>query len=389
MVYLCSMQLSVWEKESFFAPKDVIILGSGLSGLWSTYYLLKKAPSLSVAIIDRGLIPAGASTRNAGFACFGSVTELLHDIKEMGQDNLLALVEMRYRGLERIRQLFGRGDIGFELCGGYELLSDNNVNEYSHIGEKMEFLNSLLASFTGHKKLFRFAAGKVGVFGFSGVSQIIENELEGVLHPGRLCQALLRQVQSMGAIVLNGIEVSSFEKEGSRFHLLNRQQVPLKAQRLLVCTNAFARELLPNLDVIPARGQILLTAPIEGLRFRGAFHYDEGFYYFRHLGNRILLGGARNKAFEQETTVQMETTDIIQQELERFLGHHLIPGIPYTITDRWSGIMGMGRDKMPIIKEVKEDVFCALRMSGMGVALTPIAGDQAANMILGLRSYES
>lgn len=389
MVYLCSMQLSVWEKESFFAPKDVIILGSGLSGLWSAYYLLKKAPSLSVAIVDRGLIPAGASTRNAGFACFGSVTELLHDIKEMGQDNLLALVEMRYRGLERIRQLFGRGDIGFELCGGYELLSDNNVNEYSHIGEEMEFLNSLLASFTGHKKLFRFAAGKVGVFGFSGVSQIIENELEGVLHPGRLCQALLRQVQSMGAIVLNGIEVSSFEKEGSRFHLLNRQQVPLTAQRLLVCTNAFARELLPNLDVIPARGQILLTAPIEGLRFRGAFHYDEGFYYFRHLGNRILLGGARNKAFEQETTVQMETTDIIQQELERFLGHHLIPGIPYTITDRWSGIMGMGHDKMPIIKEVKEDVFCALRMSGMGVALTPIAGEQAANMILGLSSYES
>jgi len=77
--------LSVWERESFFAPADIVIAGSGLVGLWSAYYLKKSAPHLSVTIVDRGIIPTGASTRNAGFACFGSLTELVADSRKMGE----------------------------------------------------------------------------------------------------------------------------------------------------------------------------------------------------------------------------------------------------------------------------------------------------------------
>src|SRR5215210_2822069 len=100
------MQVSVWEKETFFAPQDIVIVGSGFVGLWSAFYLKKKHPSLKITIIDRGIIPTGASTRNAGFACFGSLSELVHDIKIMGLDKTLALVEMRYKGLERIQKHF-------------------------------------------------------------------------------------------------------------------------------------------------------------------------------------------------------------------------------------------------------------------------------------------
>ncbi|MGZ3840207.1 MAG: FAD-dependent oxidoreductase, partial [Flavisolibacter sp.] len=70
------MECSVWEKETFFAPQDVMILGSGFVGLWSAYYLKKKQPALRITILERGLIPTGASTRNAGFACFGSLSEV-------------------------------------------------------------------------------------------------------------------------------------------------------------------------------------------------------------------------------------------------------------------------------------------------------------------------
>ena len=74
------MQVSIWEKESFYASQDVIIIGSGFVGLWSAYYLKKKDPDLKVTVIERGQIPTGASTRNAGFACFGSLSELVHAI---------------------------------------------------------------------------------------------------------------------------------------------------------------------------------------------------------------------------------------------------------------------------------------------------------------------
>ncbi len=98
------MQVSIWEKESFYGPKDVIIIGSGFSGLWCAWYLKKMKPQLSVCIVDRGIIPAGASTRNAGFACYGSLTELLHDSQTNGTDKMLSLVEMRYRGCSAFRR---------------------------------------------------------------------------------------------------------------------------------------------------------------------------------------------------------------------------------------------------------------------------------------------
>src|SRR5215469_14100875 len=106
--------LSVWEKESFFAPADIIIAGSGLVGLWSAYYLKERAPKLSITIVHRGLIPTGASTRNAGFACFGSLTELMVNQKEMTEDQLLQLVEWRFKGIKRIRKTFDATTIDYE-----------------------------------------------------------------------------------------------------------------------------------------------------------------------------------------------------------------------------------------------------------------------------------
>jgi glycine/D-amino acid oxidase-like deaminating enzyme len=79
----------------------------------------------------------------------------------------------------------------------------------------------------------------------------------------------------------------------------------------------------------------------------------------------------------------MITTPAIQQVLEDFLQKYIIPGVPYTISDRWSGIMAMGNEKMPIIREANEGVFCAVRMSGMGVALTPVVGETIAVKMLG------
>lgn len=375
------MQISVWEKESFYAPKDVIIVGSGLVGLWCAWHLKKNDPTLSVAIVDRGIIPTGASTRNAGFACFGSVTELVEDAANFGEDNMLQLVEMRYKGLQRIQKVFKSAAIDFEMCGGYELFTGNERWQKEELDHATDRLNKLLHDITGKKKTFAQANKKIGKLGLHHVTHLIENKLEGDLHSGKLCQALLQAVQSMGVTVLNAIEISGFEKVDDHVELYTNQLIHLRTRKLLICTNAFARQLLPTLDIVPARGQVLVTSPIEHLPLRGTFHFDAGYYYFRNLGNRVLLGGARNKAFEEETTTDLTITNTIQQELEHFLRTYILPGYDYQITDRWSGIMGMGNEKLPIVKEVSPHVFCAVRMSGMGVALAPVIGEQIAMMM--------
>ena len=371
-------QLSVWEKESFFAPADIIIAGSGLVGLWSAYYLKKKAPSLSITIVERGLIPTGASTRNAGFACFGTLSELIAGVREMGEEQLLELTELRYKGLKKIGKVFKDREIGMERYGGHELIANADSNE---LRSQIDTFNRLLKKITGEQKIFRLQNEKIGRFGFAGIQHLIGNESEAQLHSGKLCQALLRLVQGMGVTVLNNMEIVGYEKVHGQVLLHIRNSPSLLSSQLLIATNAFARQLLPQLDITPARGQVIVTSPIENLPFQGTFHFDEGFYYFRNLGDRVLLGGARNKAFEEESTSEMTLSDTIQQELERFLREVILPEKHYSIEHRWSGIMAMGAEKMPILRAVNDHVFCAVRMSGMGVALAPVVGEKIASLM--------
>jgi gamma-glutamylputrescine oxidase len=376
--------ISIWEKETFFAPQDVIIIGSGFVGLWCAFYLKKRAPNLKITIIERGLIPTGASTRNAGFACFGSLSELIADEAKMGKDKLLQLVEMRYNGLLRIQKYFPNTEIDFERCGGYELYEQNDKISSDQLEGNIEHFNSLLHPITGTKRTFKLVDEHIKPLGFGRTAHLVKNSLEGYLHSGKLLQALLHRVQSKGVQVLNGIEVSNFRHNGNQVELTTSLPFNFSSKQLLICTNAFAKELLPHIDIEPARGQVLLTSPIQGLPWKGTFHSDEGYYYFRNLGNRVLLGGARNKAFAEERTTEIKTTDFIQSELENYLEHIVLPRFKkqYNIEYRWSGIMAMGSEKMPIMQQLTPDVFCAVRMSGMGVALAPIVGKNIAKMMI-------
>jgi glycine/D-amino acid oxidase-like deaminating enzyme len=376
--------VSIWEKETFYATQDVVIAGSGFVGLWCAFRLKKKNPRLKITIVDRGIIPTGASTRNAGFACFGSLSEVVSDGQTMSTDKMLQLVEMRYKGLERIQKYFDAAAIDFDLCGGYELYDLSDKVSSEQLLANIEYINSLFKSITGKKKTYKLADENINAFGFGKTKHLVKNNLEGYLHSGKLIQALLSKIQGMGVQIFTQTEIKSFETVEEKIHLQTSQPFTLSTNQLLICTNAFAKELLPDEDIIPARGQVLLTSPIEKLPWKGTFHSDEGFYYFRNLGNKVLLGGARNKAFVEEETTDMNTSGFIQTHLEDYLDEVVLPNFKdqYTIESRWAGIMAMGHEKMPIIKEVQPNVFCCIRMSGMGVALAPVVSQQVAEMML-------
>ena len=376
------MQTSIWEEEVFFRQQDVVIIGGGLNGLWAAWHLKQMAPSLEITIVERGDIPTGASTRNAGFACFGSAGELVADLAVMGSEKVWQLAEMRYKGLELIRNTFSAEEIDLQMLGGYELFDHTQKERAEQVIELLPELNRNLSVFTHNNKVFSSQPEQVAHFGFNKICHLIYNPLEGQLHSGKLVAALLKKVLGMGVRILNGFETIRLETTPSGnttlFALSGRA---IATEKVLICNNAFAGELIPELDVIPARGQVLLTEPIENLKIKGSFHFDEGYYYFRNLDNRLLLGGARNTDLQGEKTTEMETSALIQHKLECFLQEVLLPGEMPKITHHWAGIMGMGMEKTPIIREVSKSVFCCVRMSGMGVALAPVAAKKAAELL--------
>jgi gamma-glutamylputrescine oxidase len=193
---------------------------------------------------------------------------------------------------------------------------------------------------------------------------------------------LTQKVQSLGVLVLNGLEIESLQEESTGVTALTKQGIAIPARAALVATNGFARQLLPQLQIVPARAQVLITKPIQNLRFKGTFHYDKGFYYFRNMGERVLFGGGRNLDFKTEETTALGLTELVQQKLDELLREVILPDTPYEVEQRWSGIMGVGPEKTTIVQHVSEHVSCAVRMGGMGVAIGSLVGEEGAELVL-------
>ncbi|ANF49478.1 hypothetical protein A0O34_02435 [Chryseobacterium glaciei] len=366
---------SVWELETFYRKRDIIIVGSGLTGLWTAISIKEKYPEKSILIIERNSVPLGASTRNAGFACFGSLTEIIADSEKMGWGKTLELVKMRFDGLQKIQHYFKNSEIDFELSGGYEIL--NNDQPLLKIDE----VNEKLKPITGIAKTYSLQQQKIKEFGLGKSEFLIENPCEGSLHSGKLLHKLLEKCQELKVEFLFGTEVENIIEKPDEIEVQLSENLSIKSYQIIHCTNAFSSKFLEKENIIPARGQILLTEPIENLKLKGTFHYDEGFYYFRNFGNRILLGGGRNQDFKTEETTDFETTEFLQDHLENFLKEVILPNHHFKISLRWSGIMAMGSEKTPIVKQLSDRQFCAVRLSGMGVALAPKIGEIVAEMI--------
>jgi glycine/D-amino acid oxidase-like deaminating enzyme len=386
------MAISAWEQSTYFAPKDVVIIGCGFVGLWTALELINKYPKMQITILERGVIPSGASTRNAGFSCFGSVSELMYDIALMGEANMLETVKMRYDGLQKIQRTFDKKVIDYDQFGGYELFEKNGPYDIQQLDKDIAYLNKILAPVLKTPKkngkyvpIYSNESKKIKQLGFQAIEALAFSPLEGQLNSAKLVLALQHAVQSKGVHILFNTEVKKFKSHKKGVTIHTNLEAPLETKQLLICTNGFAKQLMPGLDVVPARGQVFITEPIPNLKFKGTYHFDEGFYYFRNVGNRLLLGGARNKDFKNEKTYSLETSPIIQKTLEDFMMKRILPkgSKKPKIELRWSGTMGMGKIKKPIIEEVQPNIFCAVRMSGMGVAIAPIVAERVVKLMKG------
>jgi glycine/D-amino acid oxidase-like deaminating enzyme len=218
--------------------------------------------------------------------------------------------------------------------------------------------------------------------GIRGFSHAVFNPLEGQLHPAFMMEDLKKKYLSLGGNLCTGFPIDNIEDHHDHVKLVNPLAFPLIARKVVVTTNAFAAQLLPQLDVHGARNNVLVTSPIPGLPWKGCFHFDRGFYYFRNIGNRILLGGARNRDMENENTEQFGFNPVIVDTLQQFLYDHLAERNHCHIEYQWSGIIGIGEIKMPIIKAISPRLFVGVRLSGIGIALASLIGDELTELVL-------
>lgn len=373
--------LSFWEKDSYYADADIVIIGAGLMGLWSAYELKKTAPSLSITILEKNATPLGASTRNAGFACFGSLTELISDESSMGTSAMLSIVESRFKGIQKIRANFSDEAIQYNACGGFEAIQNDHFTA-SNLDGHIHYLNGLLAPITGNPQTFCNATKQMNRYGVKAFDHLVYNSFEAGIHSGKLVNELSSKVLALGVRIINGIEVKGWIRTAESLEITTQFGQTIKTKQLIACINGFTQNLLPQLNIVPARGQILLTKPIEGLSLNGTFHFDEGFYYWRNIGNKILIGGARNLDIPAEQTTDLAGSEKIRNHLAQFLATYIDTDQPIEIEQYWSGIMGFTPNKEPLCTWAEPNVLAVIACNGMGVALTPIVAEKVAALVL-------
>ncbi|MBI1286349.1 MAG: FAD-dependent oxidoreductase [Flavobacteriales bacterium] len=378
--YHHSPALSFWEIDQYLRDVDLLIVGSGIVGLTTAIYYRKKHPKHKVVIAERGILPSGASTKNAGFACFGSPSELLADLKTSTEEEVFATVTKRVNGLNALRNLLGDEAIGLEMCGGYELFLQSDLELFEESNEKLNYLNQRIWESTGLRNTYSVENNSKR-FGFHSVEHLILNQHEGAIDTGKMMRSLVDLAQAAGVIILNSLEVEEFQDNRHSVEVKFQNGWIISCRQLHIATNGFATKLLPQLDVKPARAQVLITEPIANLKIKGTFHMNEGFYYFRNVGDRLLFGGGRQLSFDEETTSEIGLTELIQTDLEKKLREIILPETEFEVDHRWAGIMGVGTSKKTIVRSLSDNVSCSVRLGGMGVAIGTSIGHESAQLI--------
>lgn len=370
------MELSYWEMKNWFTNVDYTIVGSGIVGLHTALRLRERFPDSKILVLEKGMLPQGASTKNAGFACFGSISEIIDDLHTHSEEEVVQLIQKRWQGLQMLRKRLGDAAIDFKPYGGYELFLSADESSYNECLSKMAFINEIL------RPLFKadVFAREIDRFGFKGIHEyVVFNPFEAQIDTGNMMQALLRQAVSENILILNRQTVTSFAETTNGVEVA-LEYLGFHTKKLLFTTNGFASKLT-NGEVRPARAQVLITEPIPDLDLKGTFHLDKGYYYFRNFGDRILFGGGRNLDFEGEATTAFGQTALIQNQLEQLLREVILPERDFKVAHRWSGIMGMGASKKPIVEQLSAHVYCGVRLGGMGVAIGSLVGTELADLV--------
>src|SRR5690606_5229527 len=230
-------------------------------------HLKERYPKASILVLERGFLPQGASTKNAGFACFGSLSEIIDDCNSHSKQEVFDLVKKRIDGLSLLRKTLSDAAIDYQQFGGYELFTKEDVQGFNHCLEQRERINKLLFPLF-NDDVFHL---KKNSFHFKNVQDTFSfTPFEAQIDTGKMMEALLQLALQKDIKILNTISVETFQETENGVHI-KTNQFEFKTNKLLIATNGFASQLIDQ-PVKPARAQVLITKPIKNLHIKGTFH---------------------------------------------------------------------------------------------------------------------
>lgn len=375
------MPSGYWESEFILSPVDLTVVGAGIVGMSTALFYQRKNPTHRVRILERSPLGLGGTTRNAGFACFGSAGEWLDDVDALGSKAWAELVKQRACGLNHLVDLLGSAALELSWRGGWELFSHSPEDRalFERVMGRRETLNQTIQPVLAEALANIHPSGKdtpallndphrAAALGAHGAMWL---PWEGMLNAGKMTLAFHAACDRAGIQRVHGTEVNSMNPVGDAWSV-DTAMGTLHSNQIAICTNGMAAGLIPGLDVRPVPNRVLVLKPHENRLPVGTYHLERGYLYMRSLDNGLVLfGGGRHWGH----ALTPGTDEREQQGVIRTWDEQLLAAAKTWIGEcgspvhAWTGWLGVGNDRTPIVTQSAPGLHCGARMGGMGVAI--------------------
>ncbi|MFO0832916.1 MAG: FAD-binding oxidoreductase [Phycisphaerales bacterium] len=346
------MTVSLWRRTRRLGPLrcDCVVVGAGICGTAAALHLRRRG--MSVIVVEKDRLGSGASTRNAGFLMRGCADNYALAAREYGRERartLWRLTEENLAGLraEGVGSLPGVRDLPSVLLALGE-------SERAELVESVTLMkeDGFRVSWQERGDDHAWRSG-VCLGGLVNPDDASCNSREVMEH----LRGNLLERESRGSCALHeGQEVFEISEDGGTV-TTRTTDAEITSSHVLVCTNAYAPLLLPQLEgvVTPRRGQMLALR--AGLVLLHASYYaNRGSEYFRQTaGGEVVVGGCRTYHADREVGYEDRTTPWVQGDLERFaslLFGLSIEDVQANVAARWAGTMGFSPTGLPLIVPV-------------------------------------
>jgi gamma-glutamylputrescine oxidase len=341
---------------------DVAIVGAGIAGVATAYHVSRSGAK--VVALEARTVAEAASGRNAGFLLAGVAENFVAAAQRYGEDRALRIWRFTRHNQELVRAIVERERIACDLAWNGSAQIAGDEEEWAEVRQSAERLR------------------KEGVrVRLAPEDRAAIYEEDGELHPVRYVRALAGAAVAGGARIHDGTRAIAVTKDEVR-----TERARVRAGTVVVCVNAYSQHLVP-LRVRPVRGQMLATAPVARRVFERPAYANRGYRYWRQRADgRLLVGGWRDTAADEEVGEEERTTPRIQEQLERFVRERCADA---KVTHRWAGTMGFSHDALPYVGRLDNGVVVNAGFTGHGMAFATATGELVADILRGKKRNET
>jgi glycine/D-amino acid oxidase-like deaminating enzyme len=367
---------------------DVAILGAGYSGLWTAYYLLRRRPSLQIAIIEREIAGFGASGRNGGWCTSGFPLSPTLLEERFGCESARAMQMAVYDAVDEVGRVCAREAIDAHFLKSGALRIARGRHQLPAIEDAYAAYERL--GLADHYGLLdrEETAERIQVTKALGALMIKDC---ASVHPGRLVRGLARVVEKSGARIYEQTEVAGFKPGPSSSFTTTHGDV--RADTIVLAGEAYLTRL-PALhrQLIPLYSLIVLTEPLSDEQWRAigwrrrecvsSNRYTVD-YLSRTFDGRILFG-SRGAPYHYASRIddRYDRHRPTQRMIEKLVVEWFPMLRRVAFTHTWAGPVGMPRDWMPTVSYDRDiGVATARGYTGQGVATSNLAGRLLADLI--------